>query len=708
VKRILTAFVLALYLASAVSAQDSELDKARQNGTNLPVHINGNVEPNVTAQAVLIPRVDARRIFGKEIADNYAVIEVNVGNKSGDAALIIHGIFIDYKNWALSGSSGPSTAAALGDPARATAEPFQASTIPSQVASEEYRVVRGQLLDAQMWSKRNWTMRILTFAGNLAGAYAFSINEEGIVKGLNAFSGVVVPGIREVWPDGTIEQLNRVSDFGYQANKVIPRQGAEVIVCFFPIDRFLTPGFKKLFLKSPALFFAPLQMLVDKKLKNDADGIVKSLDSGLSVDELRQSLPCSLRATRGSLVGQAGDDNTFAAVMDRNAAATCRKEFGIDEVDDRNKKGGKILQVKDDDESRKGFKKLLVLDFISQMSLNNVSVTVDGVMTLDTTTMAARPDGLKFDSVINCGDDKSVCFWGNTAAEDGVRTGSLTGAYMTGGSVVIAEASDLGITELKTVNEGSTDQSLRFSFKLTKPVPPNTPLHFVVQKVQTGAPGTALRTINSLPREYGVGYTPERPKVTGVTQEGNKLTVTGGNFLDAPPTYPLVVKLRSPAGEELEVKRDKVQVEKDGEKMLVTIDDDLAPAGCWSVEVSVGVGGTLLAMEEGPDCDCFVVLPKPKLDKAEVQGNLILLTGEDLIDTGLCGGKGMPLNFQLIKEREEDKPRRATIRGLKVTRDGAALALPDEAKTGKWYVQVLLGLVAVDKDKGGQVELINK
>src|SRR2546423_8328088 len=164
---------------------------------------------------------------------------------------------------------------------RERSEPFQASTNPNQVASEEYRVVRGQLLDAQMWSKRNWTMRLLTLAGNIAGAYAFSISEDGIVRGLNAFSGVVVPGIREAWPDGTIEQLNRVSDFGYQANKLIPKQGAEVIVCFFPIDRFLTPGFKKLFLRSPALFFAPLQMLVDKSLKKEADEVLKGIDSSL-------------------------------------------------------------------------------------------------------------------------------------------------------------------------------------------------------------------------------------------------------------------------------------------------------------------------------------------------------------------------------------------------------------------------------------------
>jgi len=703
VKRILTSLLLALCFASPMLAQDAQMDRARRNGTSLPVQINSSVGPNVTAQAVLIPRVDARRIFGKEIADNYAVIEVNVGNKSGDAALIIHGIFIDYEKWALSGASGSSASSALGDPARATAEPFQASTIPSQVASEEYRVVRGQLLDAQMWSKRNWTMRILTFVGNLTGAYAFSIGEEGIVKGLNAFSGVFVPGLRDVWPDGTIDQLNRVSDFGYQANKVIPRQGAEVIVCFFPIDRFLTPGFKKLFQKSPALFFSPLQMLVDRKLRGDADSIIKGLDSSLSVEDLRQSLPCYLRATKGSLAPAVSEtDNSIAAVMNRNAAQACREEFGLDLVDVKadpnnpNAAAGKSVAVKDAGR----FKRLLVLDFISQMSLNNVSVTVDGVMTVDTTTMSARPDGVRFDRVVNCGDDKTPCFWGDTSAAGGVRTGTITGAYMNGGSVIIAEAQELGITELQTVAAGSDDQGLNFSFKLTKPLPPETVLHFSVQKIQPGPPGTAVRTINSLTRDYPVSYQPERPRVKKVTLDGGQVTITGGGFRDTPPTYPLVVKLVSPSGEEVEVKPTALE-----EKRLVLPLPADAEVGCWDVKIGLGLNGALPAVEEDPDCTCFAVLPTPTLDKAEIVGNEIVVTGGELVDTGLCQGK--LLTFQMIKEGEEDKPRNVPAR---LFPDGthASLLLKDEYKTGKWNVQVLLDGVPVAKDKKGQAALTTR
>src|SRR5690349_5921131 len=292
--RTLISVLLTLGLCGIVCAQEAEnakserlLSAAAAKKEN-ELHTQTTVNRSVHAQAVLIPQVDARRIFGKEIANNYAVIEVNVENKSPNAAFIVHGIFIDYSEWPLSGS----TAKRLDAPASTNS--YQASSFPSEVASEEYRVVRGQLLDAQTDTLRNRFLRWLTLAGNLAGAYTFSLNEQGVVKGIAAATGVGIPGVATAWPDKTIEQLNRVSDFGFRSNKVIGKEGSEIIVCFFPIDRFLSRGFRKLFLKSPALFFAPLQMLVDKRVRNDVDAAVGELLRGFSVtpDQLRAALPC--------------------------------------------------------------------------------------------------------------------------------------------------------------------------------------------------------------------------------------------------------------------------------------------------------------------------------------------------------------------------------------------------------------------------------
>src|SRR6266403_801753 len=79
---------------------DKALTDAASRGTSLEVN---TVNSSVSAEAVLIPFNDARRIFGREIAKNYAVIELNIGNKSPDAAIIVQGVFINYERWALSG-----------------------------------------------------------------------------------------------------------------------------------------------------------------------------------------------------------------------------------------------------------------------------------------------------------------------------------------------------------------------------------------------------------------------------------------------------------------------------------------------------------------------------------------------------------------------------------------------------------------------------
>lgn len=648
--RIFICLVLTVCLWCTASAQDKALAKAVKNGSPLPTQIT--VTDSVRASAVLIPRVDARRIFGKEIADNYAVIEVNVGNKSSDAALIVHDIFIDYSRWALRG--GPVHLHSQTTPVD---DQYQAATKSSHVASEEYRVVRGQLLDAQMWSKRSWTMRLLTLAGNLAGAYAFSINEEGIVKGLNAFSGVFVPGVKEAWPDGTIEQLNRVSDFGYQANKVIPKQGAEVIVCFFPIDRFLTPGFKKLFLKSPALFFAPLQMLVDKTIQKD---VANALELGITdYKALRDALPCYLSIAEGVSAGEKPVDYQI-----------CLDELGLKETPEQ--AGVTKITIADITRARA----FQALNYLNAVSLNNVTVIIDGVMTVDVATIAARIDGIELDAVTDCGDDKA-CMWANLVADSGVRTGMIKGSYLTGGSVSIAEATKLGLTELKTISEESNDQELHFSFKLTKPVPPQT-LHFKITKPLPGATGT--KTVDSVEWLYPVGYAPSAPEIKSVEAdkpEKGKLTIKGDGFYDVPGTFPLVVTLNQPDGDKKIVKPISIK----SNELVIAIPDE--PSGCWTGTVEIG---GLPARQDPQSCFCFVVAPSPKLITATLDGKQITVEGEDLINTALCGGP--TLSFQVVKG---DKKIDAKIRDI-IPWTNVLLEAPPTTKDidETWSVKVLL------------------
>src|ERR1043165_3377444 len=108
-KPLLTSLLLVICLCGIAVAQDDAdaqnkkvLAEAAKKGK--PIRSEINVNGNVHVQAVLIPRRDARRVFGSQIADNYAVVEINVGNKRPDAALIIHGVFVDYSHWPVSGT----------------------------------------------------------------------------------------------------------------------------------------------------------------------------------------------------------------------------------------------------------------------------------------------------------------------------------------------------------------------------------------------------------------------------------------------------------------------------------------------------------------------------------------------------------------------------------------------------------------------------
>ncbi len=667
-KLTLISLFLTICFSSVTLAQDASddrtrrlLEQAAKNGKPLPSEIT--VNSSVRVQAVLIPRVDAERIFGKEIARNYAVIEVNVGNKSPTAAFIIHGVFIDYREWPLSGVSPTDKVA------ERSTDKYQAPSIPTQVASEEYRVVRGQLLDAQGDTLRNRFLRWLTFAGNLAGAYTFSLNEQGIVKGIAAATGVGIPGFATAWPDRTVEQLNRVSDLGFRANKLVPKESSEIIVCFFPIDRFLTPGLRKLFLKSPALFFAPLQMLVDKTIQTDVQAVLDELGSGFTFDQLAKHLPCYMVVSHQQL--------------DNPGFEPCMSGFGLE----RDPQPGRPNKLKVKAGEFDKFEPFMALDFIGNVSLNRVTVTVDGAMAVNVNSIPARIDEVVLDEVADCGDAGSECFWRNVTAGDGVRTGVIRGAYLKGADLELAEADALSITELKKIDEGLTDNDLRFSFKLNAPVRNQTKLHFRMTKPAENADG---RPLESNTWEHVVAYSPSATAISSVTIDNvsapPKLMVKGKGF----KVTPLTVSLLPQAGDSVTVTPTASTLTDETFEVVLPTGAKKLHAGCWRVQVKAGE-------PTSNKSEWFAVPPDPSLDSAERTDKFIFVKGKDLVDFSACGGQ--QLSFKLLKKDDSDP----TDLEVKDWNNGAPLLrLPDKAKTGEWKVQVFLKGV---NDKKGEKPL---
>jgi hypothetical protein len=728
--RILTAFLLALCFACAAFAQSgardskaktrnskakaqeekaaAELKKAAEGANEL--RVRSNVFNNVTAQAVLIPASDARRIFGKEVAEHYAVVELNVGNKSEDAALVVQNVFIDYSLWPLSGTRPDSLAL------RAKAEtmdgrfgPYQSTSYPNHIASEEYRLVRGQFLNAQTWTWRNKILRWVELAGNIAGAYTFSINEQGFIKGIAAFNGVVVPGLRTAWPDTSLQQMNLINDVGFRTNTLVPKQAAEVIVCFFPIDRFLTPGLKKLFVKSPAVFFAPLQIVVDRSLEKDVKQILGN-DLGLSLEdfgatagsgtdvlsEMRKRLPCYLRVMKHSQEIRANpEDTSVLGQIYQRGAEDCLGEFGLTErMTGTGKDAHKVIDLDSNiPDAHKRLRSFMALDYIAQVSLNNVGVTVDGAMTVDTTTISAKIDDVALDADEECGPDKE-CFWSVPPDGSVVRTGTIEGSYLTNGTVTISEQNALKITDVKVVSEGSTDQSLKFSFKLTESIPTGKRLTFRVTKPKAGS----TTTIDSPPFIIPVGFTADEPMLTRAAYDDDSgtLTLTGAGFVN----NGTAVELLTPGGESL--KNVTLSDKSTETELVLDIPTAKRAPGCWEARVTVN------GRKAEPSAQKFIDKPdqQPKLTSAEVKDDVIAVVGENLIDTSAC--RGQELGFELVKAKPEagDKPIQLEFdpQSLKATEVKLELSEEDKAKLqdGDWKLRVLLDGKVV---KGAQPKL---
>lgn len=124
----------------------------------------------------------------------------------------------------------------------------------------------------------------------------------------------------------------------------------------------------------------------------------------------------------------------------------------------------------------------------------------------DRAASPARIDYLMLADAGGCGENNE-CFWSVPPGGSALRMGALLGVNLESGSVVITEANNLDITDVNTISEGSTDQTLHFSFRLKKSVPSGTGLTFKVSKPPT--PGVA--SSDSQPWRYLVSFLPGQP-----------------------------------------------------------------------------------------------------------------------------------------------------------------------------------------------------
>jgi hypothetical protein len=619
----------------------ASIQSEAKNGIDLPTV--STVHESVGVTAVLLTQPSVRRLFGKEIANTYAVVQLTISNKSADAAFVLHSAYIDTSQWALGGGSRGFTGGPVSKDDQ-TGESARAGSHANRIASVEARIARGQLLDAQQWSARNWTVRLLTVAGSLASGYTFAFKETGIAKGIAAFNGNLVPGVAMAWPDGAVAQQNRISDFGYQTNKIVGKQSGDIVVCFFPIDMFLSPPIRELFLKSPGLFLSPYQILLGDPQTNPA---IAKIFKALDIDDAKRKALLELHPCYSKGFEHQRREKREAPLLQSTQdriEAVC----------------GRML-----DNARPDT--LVALDYIGRFGVQNIGVFVDGIMTVDIDTVPASVDQVVFDA-----DAVKPEFW----AASGVKKGTLQCRFCQGGQVSILEADKLGITDVTTITDGSDDHNLKFSFTTTKPIEAGQPLTFVITK-KSADPKKSSQEVKSAPYVYSAAYVQITPTITKVAVTDNaKVTVSGSGFFNT-KANPLVISLHA-AGQQ-----NPVTVKApDGfaqDTLNFDVPSGLTP-GCWSVGVKVG------SMEAPAPSkpDQILVKATPELTSALRTADGIVVKGKQLVDTSAC--QGQKLTFQLLKTGAAAA---VEVNSKLVSSTEATLELRAEAKTGDWTVQVL-------------------
>jgi len=307
--------------------------------------------------------------------------------------------------------------------------------------------VRGELLDRQTWSTRNWVLRALQAVGSVASGFTFATTNTSWIQGIGAYNGQFIPAAQNFWPDPTVAQMNRISDFGFQVNKVIAKESSDIVVAFFPIERFLTPDLKSIFISSPAAFFAPFAALTDPTVKDRLDRYI-------------------------TYIFPPGQLDTMKAHLSEVVSRSCEK---FDPENPPGAPGSLELACQ-------------TAELVNRLSLNVVRVIVGGTMNIDVNKVPAQITEVEVDQ-----DKDGTAKW----KKDDTLTGVIRGSFLGGGTSTITNPQNVG--QVTAVGEGSSDTELHFKIKLSQDLPAGTTtLTFQVSKKSDAS------TITNATRDYTI------------------------------------------------------------------------------------------------------------------------------------------------------------------------------------------------------------
>ena len=272
-----------------LSAQDAANDTR-----TVAVPPTGNAEiDKYNAEYLLLTRtlMSAKSVsdtFGKRIAQRYVAMQLTVANRNSEFQWLITDGAIDLKRLI---QHMESTSACQPKVATLAKLLNNANGSPANtITGEDLTSLRGVAEKGQSLDTRNLTFRLLRGSGTIAaGLLSVATFGPAFAPGVAAFNGPLMTAYETMFPDYTVNQLNRLNDEAYAANTVVGKHQAKVMVVFIPMSMLLDKDEQKQYYQNPhAIFESPCMDL--RLLDASVDGhYVTQLDltpivTGVTID----------------------------------------------------------------------------------------------------------------------------------------------------------------------------------------------------------------------------------------------------------------------------------------------------------------------------------------------------------------------------------------------------------------------------------------
>lgn len=245
-RRLTLIAAVALPLLHGFSISQSALQPApdAQKATVAPVGnaaIDDYNKANILVTRSLMSPKNVADTFGRRIGRRYIALQITVANRNSQYQWLITDASVNLSE--IIGYMQHSCAP--------RAQSLIALTNKT-LTSADLTVLRGVAEKGQTYDPRNLTVRILEGSGTIAaGLLGITTFGPALAPSIAAFNGPLINSVQRIFPDETINQINRLNDSAYGANLLVPKQQSRVMVIFIPMATLLSKAEQAKFNKDP-------------------------------------------------------------------------------------------------------------------------------------------------------------------------------------------------------------------------------------------------------------------------------------------------------------------------------------------------------------------------------------------------------------------------------------------------------------------------